>query len=69
MEAIMAGTSVAARCLNIDSRTGSVRPGLEADLLVVDGNPLTDITVLGTPVLVINDGQIAIRKIGTDAVR
>jgi imidazolonepropionase-like amidohydrolase len=68
MEAIMAATSVAARCLNIDSRTGSVRPGLEADLLVVDGPPLTDIKGLANPVLVINDGQIAIRKIGTDTV-
>ena len=69
MDAIMAATSVAARCLGIDSRTGSARPGLEADLLVIDRDPLTDITALRTPAIVINDGQIAVSKIGSDTVR
>jgi len=64
MEAIKAATSRAAECLGISNRTGSIRPGYEADLLVVDGNPLADIGVLKKVMLVINDGQIAINKLG-----
>jgi imidazolonepropionase-like amidohydrolase len=58
MRAIQAATSVAAASLNIDDRTGSVRPGMEADLIAVNGNPLDDVAVLGNPVLIINDGRI-----------
>jgi imidazolonepropionase-like amidohydrolase len=63
MEAIKAATSRAAECLGISNRTGSIRTGYEADLLVVDGDPLADIGVLKKVILVINDGQIAINKL------
>jgi imidazolonepropionase-like amidohydrolase len=43
MEAIVAGTHNAARALRIEGRTGSLRPGLLADVLVFDGDPLADI--------------------------
>ena len=62
MDAIKAATSQAARCLGIGSRTGSIRAGFEADLLVIDTDPLGDITALHKVVLVINDGEIAIDK-------
>ncbi len=42
--ALQAATFNAARLLRIDNRTGSVHVGNDADLLVVDGNPLEDIT-------------------------
>jgi imidazolonepropionase-like amidohydrolase len=42
--ALQAATLNAARLLRIDHRTGSIRPGNDADLLIVDGNPLEDIT-------------------------
>jgi imidazolonepropionase-like amidohydrolase len=41
---------------------GSIRPGFEADLLVINTDPLGDITALQKVVLVINDGEIAIDK-------
>jgi imidazolonepropionase-like amidohydrolase len=46
MEAIVGGTSRAAEFLRMDHLVGSLVPGKEADLLVVDGDPLADITVL-----------------------
>jgi len=46
MEAITAATSRAAEALGLSEVTGALRPGLAADLLVVNGNPLEDIGVL-----------------------
>ena len=63
MEAIQAATSVAAECLGIAQRTGSIRAGLEADLVAVERNPLEEITVLGDVLLVINDGKVAVNRL------
>ena len=41
--ALQAATYNAARLLRIENRTGLIAKGLEANLLLVDGNPLTDI--------------------------
>lgn len=46
MEAIVAATGRAAEALKLDHLVGRVQPGLLADLLVVDGDPLADITIL-----------------------
>jgi ABC-type multidrug transport system permease subunit len=44
-DAIRAATSGAARLLGVADRIGSLEPGHEATLLIVEGNPLEDITV------------------------
>ncbi|HEV8370327.1 MAG TPA: amidohydrolase family protein [Pyrinomonadaceae bacterium] len=44
MEAIIAGTMENARYFRIDDRLGSVEAGKLADLIIVDGNPLVDIS-------------------------
>ncbi|WP_033288935.1 metal-dependent hydrolase family protein [Amycolatopsis jejuensis] len=49
MAAIMSATSVSASILGIADRVGSVAPGLDADLLVLDGDPLTDPAVFARP--------------------
>jgi imidazolonepropionase-like amidohydrolase len=46
--------------LGISKRTGSIRPGLEADLIVIDQNPLMDINAVRDVLLVVNDGKIAV---------
>ncbi len=46
METIVAATSAAAEALLIDDQTGTIACGKTADLLVVDGDPLADITIL-----------------------
>jgi imidazolonepropionase-like amidohydrolase len=42
LEAISAATGANAHILRLDSETGSLREGLSADLVVVEGNPLDD---------------------------
>jgi imidazolonepropionase-like amidohydrolase len=44
---LVSATSTAAEILQEEGHLGVVAPGAHADLLVVDGDPLTDITVLG----------------------
>jgi imidazolonepropionase-like amidohydrolase len=58
MDAIKGVTSTAAECIGIEKRTGSVRAGLEADLIVVNDNPLVNINTLGTVLAVINNGRL-----------
>ena len=60
MEAVKAATSAAAGCLGIGGRTGALRPGLEADMIVVERDPLKDVRVLRHAVMVINDGHIVV---------
>jgi imidazolonepropionase-like amidohydrolase len=62
LEAIRAGTLNAAQLLGLDESLGTVEPGKTADLVVCDGDPLTDIGVLGDPanvVFVMQEGRIA----------
>lgn len=42
-QALRAGTASAAEYLHASDEFGSVRPGLRADLILVDGNPLDDV--------------------------
>jgi imidazolonepropionase-like amidohydrolase len=46
LEAIQAGTQNGARMLNLEGKIGTVQNGMLADLIVVDGDPVKDITVL-----------------------
>lgn len=57
MDAIVAGTSGAAELLGL-SDVGRVAQGAHADLVVVDGDPLADITVLQHPVMVMKGGAL-----------
>ncbi len=49
LEAIRAATSENAVALRLKGRTGAVEAGRLADLIVVDGDPSKDVTVLGNP--------------------
>lgn len=49
MQSIVAGTSMAAQCIRLGDEVGTLRPGMEADLLVLDGDSLHDIHVLAQP--------------------
>ncbi len=46
LEAIRAGTSACALALRLDGETGAVEAGRLADLVIVDGDPSEDVTVL-----------------------
>ncbi|MBM7494493.1 imidazolonepropionase-like amidohydrolase [Micromonospora luteifusca] len=55
--ALTAATSVGAQVCGLGQRKGRVRPGFEADLLVVAGDPTRDITVLRRPLAVYRAGE------------
>jgi imidazolonepropionase-like amidohydrolase len=58
LDALRASTSLAARACGL-ADTGRLEPGLRADLLAVDGNPLDQISDLEQVKLVICNGRIA----------
>jgi imidazolonepropionase-like amidohydrolase len=58
MAAIIAMTSLAAESLHLADKIGSIAPGMEADLVAVDGNPLQDITALRRVVFVMKGGKV-----------
>ncbi|GIV37013.1 MAG: hypothetical protein KatS3mg032_1392 [Cyclobacteriaceae bacterium] len=58
LEALRAVTSVNARALHMENEIGSIKPGLLADLVVVDGNPLTAISRLRQVKWVMKNGVI-----------
>jgi len=58
MDAIMGLTSLAAESMNLHTTIGSIAPGLEADLVAVEGDPLTDINALSRVRFVMKGGKI-----------
>ncbi|SCF27619.1 amidohydrolase family protein [Micromonospora chokoriensis] len=56
--ALTAATSVGAEVCGLGGRKGRVHPGFEADLLIVDGDPTSDITVLRRPLAVYRAGDL-----------
>ncbi len=58
MDAIVAATSLNAAALGLADRIGTLSVGMDADLIAVDGDPLTDITALQRVVFVMRGGRI-----------
>jgi imidazolonepropionase-like amidohydrolase len=57
MDAIVSLTSLSAEALGMKDQIGAIAPGLEADLVAVDGDPLTDVTALRKVVFVMRGGN------------
>jgi imidazolonepropionase-like amidohydrolase len=62
MDAIRAATSWSAECLGIAERTGLLKPGFEADLVVLELDPLKHPESALDVLMVVNNGQIAFRR-------
>jgi len=58
MEAIQAATRNAAEALDRTGDVGAIAPGRYADLIAVDGDPLSDVRVLESVAVVMKGGQI-----------
>jgi imidazolonepropionase-like amidohydrolase len=62
-QAIQAATNTAAELLKIDQQTGKVMPGMEADLILVPGNPLEEIRFIQDVLLVMSNGHLVFKRI------
>ena len=62
VEALATATSGAADLLGIGARTGRVAEGYEADLIVLEANPLEDAGVLQDVLIVITDGRVVVNR-------
>lgn len=65
LDALKSATIDAAGALGIEDEVGSIRPGKVADLIVIDGNPATDLEVLTEIAkieLVIKSGELLVRR-------
>ncbi len=63
LEAIKAATSRGAEMLEIDDHTGSIAIGLDADLLILERNPLDNVGAIHDPLMIINNGKIVLNRI------
>lgn len=63
LEALQSATTVAADLLGVAAHTGKLVPGFEADLIVVEGNPLDDPRALQDALVVISNGTIALNRL------
>jgi imidazolonepropionase-like amidohydrolase len=62
-EAIQSATVLAAELLGIDKSTGRIEKGYDADFVLIPGNPLEEIRYLQDALLVMSNGQIALKRI------
>jgi imidazolonepropionase-like amidohydrolase len=61
MAAIVSLTSLSAESLRLQNEIGAIAPGLQADIVAVDGDPLADITVLRRVTFVMKGGRVVPR--------
>jgi imidazolonepropionase-like amidohydrolase len=67
-EVIRSATTVNARILKREGEIGVVVPGARADLLVVEGDPLSDVRLLAAPekslALILRGGRVVVDRLG-----
>jgi imidazolonepropionase-like amidohydrolase len=62
-EAIQSATVLAAELLGLEKSTGRIDKGFDADLVLIPGNPLEEIRHLQDALLVMSNGQVALKRI------
>jgi len=63
LEALQSATITAAELFRIERKTGAIEPGLEADLIVVEENPLEVVRTLQDVLFVMSNGRIAVDRL------
>lgn len=58
MDAMTAANANAAESLNLQQVIGTIAPGFQADIIALDGDPLTDITAVRRVVFVMKGGKV-----------
>jgi imidazolonepropionase-like amidohydrolase len=62
MAALISATSLSAESLGLGSTVGSIAPGMEADIVAFDGNPLTDVNAAHRVVFVMKAGKVLLNR-------
>ena len=62
MQVITSATSLAAEAVGLGDVTGSLEAGKKADLIIVEGDPLSDISSLQRVNTVFKDGQAVAKQ-------
>lgn len=62
LDALRAATTTAAELLGVEDHAGRIAQGQDADLIVVEGNPLEDIGTLQDVLLVMSDGRVIVQR-------
>ena len=58
MDALLSANSVAAEAMKMDGQIGTLAPGIEADIIALDGDPLKDISAVRRVVFVMKGGVV-----------
>ncbi len=58
MAALVSVTSLSAQSLNLGDQIGSIAPGMNADIVAFDGNPVLDATAARRAVFVMKSGVL-----------
>lgn len=58
MAAIMSATSISAESLGMKDKIGAIAPGMDADIIAMDGDPLHDVTAARRVVFVMKGGKV-----------
>lgn len=58
MDALISATSLSARSLNLQDEIGTLAPGLQADIVAFDGDPLKDATAARKCIFVMKGGTV-----------
>jgi len=58
MQALISATSLSAESLRLGDQIGAIAPGMQADIVAFDGNPLTDVTAAGRAAFVMKGGVV-----------
>jgi imidazolonepropionase-like amidohydrolase len=65
MQVIVAATKHGAEVSNLGAELGTIEPGKLADIIVVDGDPLVDISAMHDVTVVIKSGQLVVGEVMT----
>jgi len=63
MAALISATSLSAESLGLGNVTGSIVPGMDADIIAFDGNPLQDVTAARRVLFVMKTGRVFVNRL------
>jgi imidazolonepropionase-like amidohydrolase len=58
MAAITSATSISAASLGLQAKIGAIAPGMDADIIAMEGDPLRDVTAARRVLFVMKDGKV-----------